>query len=142
MNGEDSFEKRLQGVEQRPIPPAWRREILSTAREAARVRAPALAPGSWLQTRLRELLWPHPVAWAGLAAVWLFVLISNFAVEAPRPEFIARSRTPSPQERQLLLEQQQLLAELVGPNAAPVPERQKPGVPQPRGEYREPSVKI
>lgn len=54
----DSLEAELHRQPFRPLPPAWREEILAAA-------APAAAPG-W-----RDYLWPHPRAWAALAAAWV-----------------------------------------------------------------------
>src|ERR1039457_4444776 len=85
MNTED-FEKRLQRQPLRQIPGEWREEILSAAREASlpehapRTTHHVPAKASLLSTlhhQLSTLLWPHPTAWAGLAAVWLVILGIN-----------------------------------------------------------------
>jgi hypothetical protein len=141
MNGEDQFEKRLRGQPCRPVPPSWREEILRTARAAA-PGSPARAgrqpaSSSTVAAWLWGLLWPHPRAWAGLAALWLVVLGFNLATREPgRQEMARRAPRPSPQMRELLRQQEQLLAELVGPigraeAARPKPE---PAAPQPRSQ--------
>ncbi len=145
MNGEDQFEQKLQSQPQRPVPPSWRKEILNTARAAAAPgRAVPASPGS---TRLQgsgwyalllKLFWPHPKAWAGLAAIWLLILGFNLASREPsQPERTHEAGLPSPQIRQLLLQQEQLLAELVGPadkSEATPPKSSRPG---PRSQRRE-----
>ena len=73
----DPLEQRLGGQPFRALPPAWREEILATA-EAARPRRSTVhqnhAPAWW-----RALLWPRPVAWAGVAAAWVAILALNHA---------------------------------------------------------------
>ena len=143
MNEHDPFEQRLRRQPLRQIPAAWREEILSQARAAAggnRRTAPVrgLPFVAAVQLRLRELLWPCPQAWAGLAAVWVVILAANFATPEPTPTLEARRVTPpSPQMRQILKEQKQMLAELgevAEPRGAEPPGRM---APQPRSQRRE-----
>jgi hypothetical protein len=56
----DSLEAELVRQPFQPLPPAWRDEILAAAAAAA-------TPG-W-----RDYLWPHPRAWAALAAGWVAI---------------------------------------------------------------------
>src|ERR1035441_6307492 len=88
MNTED-FEKRLARQPLRQVPGEWREEILSAARQvslpehATRNTQQLPASRSLLSTinyQLSTLLWPHPTAWAGLAAVWLVILVINLSV--------------------------------------------------------------
>ena len=133
MNRDDQFEKRLQRQPLREIPPAWREEILAVA-EASRLSAPAREStfAALLRLRLRELFWPAPQAWAALAAVWLVILGAHFATREPSlGEFTRRTTPPSRQMRELLRQQEQLFAELVGPMEEPDADR-----PKPRSEYR------
>jgi hypothetical protein len=141
MKGEDQFERRLQNQTPRPVPPAWREEILRSARSAA-ASAPApagngLSLPSTLSAWLGSLLWPHPRAWAGLAALWLIVAGLNLATHEPAGHEVAeRPRRPSSQMRELLRQQEQLLAELVGPIGKAEADRPKPA-PQPRSQRRD-----
>jgi hypothetical protein len=133
MNGEDQFENRLRRQAQRSIPPEWREEILSAARVAVPNR-PLVT--SNVVSALRALLWPHPTAWACLASIWVMVLGLNFASrEEPAPHSVARhAAPPSRQMRELLKQQQQLLAELVAPYEKPEADRTKPLAPRPRSD--------
>src|SRR5438552_14253870 len=80
MNADD-FDKRLQRQTLRPIPHEWRSEILDAARRADDPQPSTFnsQPTSWW----RELLWPCPQAWAGLAAAWVLILALNAATREP-----------------------------------------------------------
>lgn len=68
MNGDD-FENRLRQQPVRPLPGEWREQVLRAAR--AQVE-PRRTSARWLDV-VREWFWPHPVAWAGMAATWVFL---------------------------------------------------------------------
>jgi len=92
---------------------------------------------STLNSQLSTLLWPCPQAWAGLAAVWLVILGANCAMREA-PTMTSRQITPpSPQVRELLKRQEQLLAELVGPLEKPEAGRPGPLAPRPRSQRRD-----
>ena len=116
---------------------------VATAAPAVKPACPSpLAPRqAWLSAlnhQLSTLLWPHPKAWAGLAAVWVVILAANFAARDPLPVREAMNATPpSPQLREMLKQQEQLLAELVGPIERSEGIRPKPVAPQPRSQRRE-----
>lgn len=102
----DDFETRLRRQPLRATPLSWRGEILAAAaREAGAHSAgrravpdplpwPPSAPArngkpivprdrtAWLQ-RLRDWLWPHPVAWAALAGCWVSIVALNSAAGTP-----------------------------------------------------------
>lgn len=141
MNRNDQFEKRLQRQPPRQVPVEWRADILSSAQAAAASRhSTPVTRHSWLSTlnaRLSTIFWPCPQAWAGLAAAWLVILGASFAAREAAPMSLSRQMTtPSPQVRELLKQQGQLLAELVGPLEKPEADRPKPLSPQPRSQYR------
>ena len=146
MNGEDLFEKQLERQPLRPVPPAWREEILSAARQALRYahasRLTHHVPArrtllSILSSQLSTLLWPHPRAWAGLAAAWLLVIGLQLAAHEPAgPEIANQPARPSPQMRELLQQQEQLFAELIGPMESPAVIRPKPLLPAPHSQLR------
>ncbi len=142
----DDFEKRLQRHPVRQLPAEWRQEILSAARQASSprraTRTPQPVPASrallsTLGHQLSALLWPHPAAWAGLAAAWLVILGINLTTR-DASQMVAKQASPaSPQIFMAFQEQQRLLSELIGPGEAPVAEQPKPRPPQPRSEGRE-----
>ena len=85
----------------------------------------------------RELVWPCRRTWAGLAAVWVALLVFNLT-QAERGQTVAAKSSTSPGELRLaLLEQQRVLAEIFGPpppaSPAEPPRRLNP---QPRSERR------
>ena len=127
----DEFEKRLAQQAPRKLPESWRNEILGAAMAGTnkgQVARTDSAPG--FAELLAKLFWPHPRAWAGLAGVWVLILILNFAAagraDGPVSQQIAAS-APREQLRQLLHQQEQLFAELLG---------QKPELALPRGDAR------
>jgi hypothetical protein len=152
----DDFEKRLGRQPLRQIPGEWREEILSAARQASSIQhAPPVlrsstAEGgrttqhvparrsllSTLSQQLSALLWPHPTAWAGLAAVWLVILGINLTTQDAATVVAKHASPVSPQIFMAFQEQERLLAELIGPSEPPVAERPKPRLPRPRSEGR------
>jgi hypothetical protein len=134
----DDFEQRLQRQPLRPIPTEWRTEILVAADVNRRVeRGRELAFAATLKLRLRELLWPCPQAWAGLAAVWLIILTLNFATSEKTTTVAKRQPPPSPEMLMVLKEQEKILAELLTERSEPrEAERPKPTTPSPRSELR------
>jgi hypothetical protein len=146
----DGFEKRLQRQTMRPVPREWRGEILDAARRAgghqlSTLRSKANAedgstinsqPTSWW----RELLWPCPQAWAGLAAAWVLILAVNLATGEPVQVATAQGTPPAREVLMALKERRRLLAELAGPNVQVEP--QKPLVPRPRSELSHRSAAV
>jgi hypothetical protein len=140
----DDFELRLQRQPLRPIPPAWRAEILAAARTAQAACHPSSVtrhlkpswPSSILHS-LSSLLWPHPKAWAGLAAVWILILAVNFSMRDSSPRLAEKSAPPSPEMIVELRQQQRLFAELVGPRETRDADRPRIFTPRPRGERTE-----
>jgi hypothetical protein len=139
----NDFEERLQRQPLRQIPGAWREEILSAARQASLAEhaprtthhsRPSLL--STISYQLSTLLWPHPAAWAGLAAVWLVILGLNHTTRDALPRLPKGSLPAAPQVFMAFQEQERVLAELIGPRETPMAERPKPAVPRPRSERR------
>ena len=142
MNSND-FEKRLQRQPMRRVPAEWRANILSAARQAASLQhaprtthhaSPSLL--STLHHQLTTLLWPHPAAWAGLAAVWLVILGLNHMTQDAPTRVARHVSPPSPEVFMAFQEQQRLLIELIGPREIPAAERPKAALPRPRSEGR------
>lgn len=137
----DDFEQRVSHQPLRQIPPAWRAEILAAARdEQAACHPPPATRHNWLETfnqRLATILWPHPKAWAGLAAVWIFILAVNVSLREPSPRLAEKSAPPSPEVLVELRKQQLMLAELIGPRETRDADRPRIFTPKPRGERTE-----
>ena len=127
----DAFEQRLSRQPLKPLPGEWRAEILAVAREARVMRHSSFViRHSWLAT----LLWPHPKAWAGLAAVWLVILALNFSMRDTPPVVAKKFTSPSPTLVAELRREQKMLAELIGPADLSVADRPRILFPKPRSE--------
>jgi hypothetical protein len=133
MNTEN-FEQELRSQPLRRIPAEWRDDILAIARRATSPRPAILdtQPRLWW----RALLEPCPQAWAGLAAVWLVILVVNFSMRDEPHTIARRSPPPSPEVIVALQQQQRLLVELIGTVEKPAAGRPKPFQPQPRSDLR------
>ena len=138
MNDEmEQFERRVQAQPIKKIPAGWRAEILAVAQKAETARCDvrgqrsALSLPGWLSS----LFWPHPKAWAGLAAVWVCILLLNFS-NRDRPHIIAEktSSAPPPEMVAELKQQRLMFAELIGATELRVADRQKSYSPKPQGK--------
>ena len=132
----DEFEQELSRQPLRPLPGAWRAEILAAAREAQTIRHPPLVIRASRIVHFRQQLsiwfWPHPRAWAGLAALWLAVFALNFSRRDPATMAEAKSSPPSPELVVELRQQQRMLAELIGPAELRAADRQRDPLSKPR----------
>jgi len=133
----DNFEQELRRQPLRQVPAEWRNEILAaaTARHASRVTRHSFL--STLNAQLLALLWPHPKAWVGLAAVWILILAVDFSARDRSSTAADRSAPPSPETTVELRQRQRLLAELIGPRDTPDTDRSKSLAPLPRSERME-----
>ena len=129
----DDFEPRLSRQPLREIPPAWRGEILAATNDSLRPaqRTSFLAT---FNSKLATIFWPHPKAWAALAAVWIFIIAANFSMRDSSPGIAEKSTPPSPEVIVELRKQQLLLAELIGPRESRDADRPRIFAPRPRGE--------
>jgi hypothetical protein len=141
MNEEsEQFEQRLRRQPVKQIPPEWRKEILNSVaadvnRRQTVSREFTFAATGW--SRLSTLLWPHPKAWAGLAAIWVLILTLNFSTQDKPAVLAAKVPPPSPEVLVELRQQQKMLAELIGPAELHVADRQPLFLPKPRSERAE-----
>jgi hypothetical protein len=133
----DNFEEKLHRQPLKEIPAGWREEILAaaTSRHSSRVTRHSFL--STLNAQLSILLWPHPRAWAGLAAVWILILAVNYSMRDQSPVSAEKSSPPSPEIIVELRQQQRMLAELIGPRDTSDADRSKSFVPPPRSERAE-----
>jgi hypothetical protein len=125
----DEFENKLRAQPRREIPAEWRREILAPL--GRRMEAPV----AWW----RQLLWPHPAAWAGLAALWVAIFALNLAGAPEAPSYAAGK--PSPDKLMAYQERQRLWAELAL-DLSPQPRKPRPAVDRPRSNVRPAEVVV
>ena len=132
---DSEFEKQLRRQPVKEIPSVWRAEILSAAQAAQPApHVSRVTPHGWLSTlnsQLSTLLWPHPRAWAGLAAVWVFIFTLNFFTQDKSVMVAEKSAPPSPEVLVELRKQQKLYAELMGAYEPREADRPKKLPPQP-----------
>lgn len=114
----DDFEQELKRQPFRSVPPQWKEQILSGTE-----RTPDTRPDrrSWLQ----ELLWPSPMAWGALAAVWVAIVGINVAIRDDE-DGQGAMQTDYAQLRLAVEQKRTLQAELEEPVVPPKPEAIKP----------------
>ena len=78
----DPFAEHLRAQLPRDLPAHWRGEVLAAALRAA---SPAIPPPRWHRAAgmLGAWLWPHPVAYTGLAVVWPFIIAMRLSTSSP-----------------------------------------------------------
>ena len=75
----DEFEKSISAQPVRSVPEDWRKDVLSRARRNPAAIAPRQRPRStWA-----GWLWPSPIAWAGLAILWMIAFGFNWLASQP-----------------------------------------------------------
>ena len=117
MKKRNDFEQRLQRQPLRQIPAEWRAEILGGGAASHSRQRRASPSRFWLSTlnsQLSTFFWPHPKAWAGLAAVWILIFAVNFSMRDKSPVVAEKAAPPSPEVIVELKQQQRMLAELIG----------------------------
>ena len=114
------------------MPAAWRAEILAAAHAAPpATRTVRPSPASWLAS----LCWPYPRAWAGLAAVWLFIFLLHLSMRESPPT-LARTTPPTPLPEAVadLRQQQKFYAELMDSSGPREADRPRLTAPKPRSQ--------
>jgi hypothetical protein len=138
MNEEnEQFEQRLRRQPVKQVPGEWRAEILAAARgEQAICHSSSVIHKSWLSTlnaQLSTFFWPHPKAWAGLAAIWLLIFTLNFSMRDRPPGLAVRTMSPpSPEVLVELRQQHRLYADLIGAIEPREADRRPFALPKPR----------
>jgi hypothetical protein len=118
---------------------ALREHVLATECARQETRNPELETRNSLALTLwRELVWPCRRTWAGLAAIWLLLAAFNLTHSERQQIAAVKSTLPPAEMRLVFQEQQQVLAELLGPTPAAAPPAEPPRRPdpQPRSERR------
>jgi hypothetical protein len=136
MNPLDEFEKRLARAPLKGAPKEWRTPIL----ESARRNALAAKPNRWerIPIWLRELMWPHPVAWGTVAACWVIAAVFNIAASWPSPATDTLVQTaPPPAESARMAREQQALVTLLLQESGEEPGETSPP-PKPRSDIDRP----
>ena len=77
----ESFAQHLRAQPPRELPEHWRAEILAAA---SRTASPVIRPRRWHRAAgmLGAWLWPHPAAYAGLAAVRALIVAMQLSTPA------------------------------------------------------------
>jgi hypothetical protein len=129
------------------LPMNWRIVAQVSKPAVSRASKPASRPQSeglsiWksalqsLVQRFNSLLWPHPLAWGGLAAIWIFIFAAHVLMEDKTPAMAEKTLPPSPEMLAELRQQERMLAELIGPTDLNA-DRSKTLAPQPRSQSME-----
>ena len=122
---------------------AIRREVVNVAADVNRRKQPvrelifAAALANAIKVLFQELVWPCRRTWAGLAAVWVALLIFNVSQRDPSELAARKLPPPSPEAILAWRQQERLLAELIGPSAPGDVEQRKIFLPKPRTENTE-----
>ena len=137
----DEFEQRLSNQTLRSLPEGWRNQILRDA-EAARIHEAQRPWRRGLGEFLRELLWPSPLAWAGLAAAWFVILLLNQATTQQARQSMAKVPLLEPRMVAVLWKQQQQIQNLLDPDSASNEPAKSPKPAPNRSQTRPPEVRI
>ena len=110
MNDSD-LEQRLRRQAFRKPPAAWREEMLAAADAGRSVRLTRKSERvpAWRQ-RMRELFWPHPVAWAALAAIWLGIGAVHVTMRESAPRVVPMQVAGATNAPTLMEMQRELIA--------------------------------
>jgi hypothetical protein len=141
---QDSFEDKLSRQPMKSVPGDWRKEILSQAGKASHahaslakvVRVNPAGLAEIIGTKLKEWLWPHPVAWGGLASLWLIILGLNMITPQPR-SFYAQNRlhaTDQPRASVTAVEHNTLRKEMLEMSMIHLSRESKPQQSTPPGD--------
>jgi hypothetical protein len=123
--------KRHRSVEPR-LDRMWAEDLSPVLQsEGTPARANLLLAVGW--TLWRELIWPSRRIWGGLACTWVVIAVLNLAFSEPATEVTSNVKPPSGEELRALIEQQRMLAQLIGPLSEPA-NTQKRTSPGPRSE--------
>jgi hypothetical protein len=135
----NELEQKLSRQPVRRIPAEWRAEILAAAELPPRP-APRASFLSGRNQQLSMWLWPHPKAWAGLAAVWILIFTVDFSARDRRQLAAEKSAPPSLEAMAEVRRQKLLFAQLIGPDELRAAVAPRSFLPRPRSERAKISV--
>ena len=137
---DSDFEKKIERQKVRPLPAAWREEIMRTAHESALSGQPSVRESVQplpLRVALKlwmELFWPARRIWAGLAVAWVVIVFMNLA-GARHLEMASHDFTPpSPAVLMAWREQEWAFVGMSEPAATKEVDHPKTVAPRPRSE--------
>ena len=133
LNRHRSAGPRLDAVREATLAKAFPGTELN-ANQPVDIRAPfavRIAQVLW-----RELIFPCRRIWAGLAAVWMVILVMNLPAGEKHTQLAIIPSPPDKQVLAVLREQREMLAQFIEPMIPSPAEPPKPFVPRPRGERR------
>jgi hypothetical protein len=132
----NEFEQKLSRQSLRQVPIEWRAEILAATDASWRTKSDRkLTFAAMLKLRLNEIFWPAPAAWAGLAAIWIFILAVDFSMRDRSGMVAEKISPPSPEIIAELRQQKLMFAQLIGSSDEREAEPPK-FFPRPRTEGR------
>jgi len=83
----------------------------------------------------RQLIWPKPQAWAGVAALWVLIFALKLSTHEAS-QVVTRKSSVSPEAIAEVRQQKLFFAELVGIAERPATVSANPVLPRPRSERR------
>ena len=136
MNNDEQFENRLRRQPMRPVPPAWRGEILAAAaRQNAKTVRRGDEEAAALLVGWRLLFARMPLAWAALAALWLGMIGVNLTM--PGPMVSVAMETPASARLSVLAALDSPLAEFDAASDSTLPAtKASPAAPPPEVPLR------
>lgn len=104
----NEFEKQLANQPLKSVPASWRAQILKEAQ--ARAAGHERTFTAQVRARLRERLWPSPLAWGAVAAGWIVIFALQWVTPGSSP---TNSRQVAQRPATSVPEQQRELARLL-----------------------------
>jgi hypothetical protein len=129
LNRHRSAAPKLDAVRETALAEAFTRTE-QNADQPAEIRAPFAIRVA--QVLWRELIFPCRRIWAGLAAVWMLILVLNMPAGEKHTQLAQIASPPDKQVLAVLREQKEMLAQFIEP-MMPSPAI-RPKIPGPRGE--------
>jgi anti-sigma factor RsiW len=108
-------------------------KAIASADKSKSIRA--FKPEVILRDCWQQLIWPSRQIWAGLAVVWVLLLVTNVSMRDSSQITVAKT-SPTPEMILSFRQQEKILAELMGPNEARSAVPPKPFSPRPSSERR------